>query len=120
MSESGISVGIAVPDPAIEALWKNVLDHWDEDKAHMAFLEHCREQGKLAEAAARYRGMAGDRDRGPEAEKRLKGVLALALAALETSRTPDTVVTRRAGSLVMIVLFVAATIGLLVYLSAVR
>lgn len=115
MSESG-----GLVDSTLEALWKNALNHWDEDKAHIAFLEHCRESGKLAEAAARYRGMSGDREKGPEAEKRLKGILAMALAALETSRTPETVVQRRAGSLVMIVLFVAATIGLLVYFGTVR
>lgn len=105
---------------ALEALWKNVLDHWDEDKAHSAFLEHCREHGTLAEAAARYRGMSGDRDRGPEAEKQLKAILVMALAALETSRTPEAVVQRRAGSLVLIVLFVGATVGLLVYFGTVR
>lgn len=102
-------------DSTLEALWKNALDHWDEDKAHTAFLEHCREHGKLAEAAARYRGMAGDRERSEQAEKRLKGILVMAMASLETARTPPEVTQRRAGSLVMIVLFVAATIGLLVY-----
>lgn len=107
-------------DPAVEALWKNVLDHWDEDKAHGAFLETCRERGKLAEAAARYRGMAGDRERGPDAERRLKSVLAIAMASLETARTPETTVKRRAGTLAVLVLLVAGTVGLLVYLSMVR
>jgi hypothetical protein len=107
-------------DPALEALWKNALDHWDEDKAHIAFLEHCREHEKLPEAAARYRGMAGDRDRSEQAEKRLKGILVMAMASLETKRTPDAVVQRRAGSLVMIVLFIAATIGLLVYFGTIH
>ena len=74
-------------DAAFEALWKNVLDHWDEDKAHGAFLEHCRHENQLAEAAARYRGMTGDRERGPSAQKRLQGVLVLAMAALESTRT---------------------------------
>lgn len=107
-------------DPAIEALWKNALDHWDEEKAHVAFLEACRERGKLAEAAARYRGMAGDRDRGPEAEKRLKAILAIAIASLETVRTPEVVVKRRATSLAILVILVAATLGLIVYISLVR
>jgi hypothetical protein len=116
MSESSASLF----DTALEALWKNVLDHWEEDKAHIAFLEHCNEQGKLAEAAARYRGMAGDREKGPEAEKRLKGILAMAMLALETNRTPPAEAQRRTGSLVMIVVFVAATIALLVYFGTVR
>lgn len=104
-------------DPAIEALWKNALDHWDEDKAHVAFLEACRERGKLAEAAARYRGMSADRDRGPEADQRLKSILAIALAQMETSRTPEPVVKRRAGNLALLVMLIAATIGLLAYLA---
>ena len=29
-------------DPAIEALWKNCLDHWEEEKAHVAFVDACR------------------------------------------------------------------------------
>jgi len=107
-------------DPAIEALWKNALDHWDEEKAHIAFLEACRERGKLAEAATRYRGMAGDRDRGPEADKRLKGILAIAIASLEISRTPEPVVKRRASAVAILVVLVAATLGLMAYIVLVR
>src|SRR5690606_27740328 len=29
-------------DPAFEALWAHVLGHWEDDKAHVAFLEHCQ------------------------------------------------------------------------------
>ncbi len=75
-------------DPALEALWKNVLDNWDDDKAHGAFLEHCQRSDQLVEAAVRYRGMQGDRERGAVAEKRLSGVAMLAMAQLEASRTP--------------------------------
>ena len=50
-------------EPAFEALWKSVLDHWDEDRTHRAFLDYCGATDQLAEAAARYRGMKGDRDR---------------------------------------------------------
>jgi hypothetical protein len=107
-------------DPAIEALWKNALDHWDEDKAHTAFLEGCRERGKLAEAAARYRGMSGDHERGAEAEKRLKAVLAIAMATMEIARSPDPAVRRRASALAVLVVLVAATLGLMVYVTLVR
>jgi hypothetical protein len=103
-------------DAAFEALWKHVLDHWDEDKAHAAFLEHCRNAGQLAEAAARYRGMTGDRERGPSAQKRLQGVLVLAMAALELNRSPRPATKSSAPSLLLIVFFVAATLGLLVLL----
>jgi hypothetical protein len=103
-------------DAAFEALWKHVLDHWDEDKAHSAFLEHCRNAGQLAEAASRYRGMTGDRERGPSAQKRLQGVLVLAMAALELTRSPRPVSKSSASSLLLIVFFVAATLGLLALL----
>ena len=101
-------------DAAFEALWKHVLDHWDEDKAHSAFLEHCRNAGQLAEAAARYRGMTGDRDRGLSAQKRLQGVLVLAMAALESTRTARRETKSSTSGLLLIAFFVAATLGLLV------
>lgn len=75
-----------VIDPALEALWKNVLDHWDNDAAHHAFLDHCQRHDALDEAAVRYRGMKGDHERGPGAEKRLGAVLMLAMSKLEVTR----------------------------------
>lgn len=111
---------VELSDPAIEALWKNCLDHWDEEKAHIAFVEACRERGKLAEAGARYRGMAGDRERGPEAEKRLKAILAIAIASLEVTRTPQPEVKRQATALAVLVVLVAATVGLVAYIAIVR
>jgi hypothetical protein len=102
-------------DPALEALWKNVLDHWDEERAHGAFLEHCQETSQLAEAAARYRGMKGDRERGAVAEKRLAGVAIVALAQLEATRTPPRTSGPRTGALVLAAAFGLATVGLLAY-----
>jgi hypothetical protein len=106
-----------VSDAALEAHWKNVLDHWDEDRAHGAFLEHCQRSGQLAEAAARYRGMTGDRARADTARQRLAGVGVLAMASLEAARTPERTVNRQAGALVLLIFFVAATLALLAYLS---
>lgn len=102
-------------DPVLEALWKRVVDGWDDDAAHRTFLEHCAEEDRLPEAAARYRGMKGDRDRGPAAEKRLAAVAALAVAKLESTRTSAPAARRDAGKLLLIVLFVAGTIALLVH-----
>jgi hypothetical protein len=56
-------------DPTLEALWKNVLDNWENDAAHAQFLHHCQSAQNLAEAAARYAGMRGDRDRGAAAKE---------------------------------------------------
>jgi hypothetical protein len=110
-----MSAGV-MSDAALEALWKNVVDHWNDDKAHAAFLEHCQSSDQLVEAAVRYRGMKGDRDRGPEAEKRLQGVALLAMAKLEAARSASRPSPRRTASLVLIGFFVFATLGLSLYL----
>lgn len=102
---------------ALEILWKHVLDHWDDEKAHRAFLEHCREHDRLPEAAVRYRGMKGDHARGAVAERKLVAITALALARLESARSPDR---RRQGRWVgylLIAFFLAGTVGLLAYLA---
>jgi len=107
-------------DSALETLWKNALDHWDNDAAHRAFLEHCQKHDQLVEAAVRYRGMKGDHARGALAEKKLQAITALALARLESVRTPDRRKQGRFLGLLLVALFVAGTIGLLAYLGPVR
>jgi len=107
-------------DSALETLWKHALDHWDNEAAHRAFLEHCQKQGQLVEAAVRYRGMKGDHARGPTAEKKLTTITALALARLETARTPDRRKQGRLIGVVLVAMFVAGSIGLLAYLGPLR
>ncbi|MBX3183642.1 MAG: hypothetical protein KIT72_05925 [Polyangiaceae bacterium] len=101
-------------DPLLETYWKQVLDRWDDDRAHGAFLKHCQEHQALAEAAARYKGMTGDRERGEAARKRLGAVALLAMATLDN--TPRTVPSRlpRHIALGLSVLFV---VGALILLS---
>jgi hypothetical protein len=79
-----------MPDPTFEALWKNVVDNWDNDKAHGQFLQHCESTEQLAEAAARYTGMSGDRARGEAAKKRLEAVTLLATSSLIATRSERT------------------------------
>lgn len=74
-------------DPIFEVLWKRVTDAWDDDATHGAFLRHAQESRQLAEAATRYSGMRGDRERGPSAQKRLDAVAILAMTTLEASRS---------------------------------
>jgi hypothetical protein len=73
---------------ALDVLWKNVLERWEDDAVHQAFLQHCRNGECLGEAAARYAGMETDADKGPAARKRLEAVAALAAASLQASREP--------------------------------
>ncbi len=75
-------------DEQKELLWKRVTDQWDDPAAHGSFLEYCQRAGALSDAAARYRGMAGDRERGPEAQRRLQAVVLLATQAMMADRMP--------------------------------
>ncbi|HSC89100.1 MAG TPA: hypothetical protein VLC09_17580 [Polyangiaceae bacterium] len=74
-------------DAAFEGLWRHLLDHWDDEAAHRAFLTACQGLGKLPDAAARYRGMTGDPARKAVAEQKLQAVVLTAMAALETERS---------------------------------
>jgi hypothetical protein len=107
-------------DSALETLWKNALDHWDDEAAHRAFLEHCRHHDRLVEAAVRYRGMMGDHARGDLAEKKLAVITALALTRLESARTPDRRKQSRVLGYVLIAFFIVASLGLLAYLGPLR
>jgi hypothetical protein len=110
----------AVTDPALEALWKRVVDAWDDNAAHAAFLEHCRQSDRLVEAAVRYRGMVGDHARSAVAKKKLDAVALIAMAQLDVSRARERRPASHAGSYALIALFLVATIGLLAYLGVVR
>lgn len=107
-------------DAAFEALWKSVLDRWDDERAHGAFLEYCQATDQLAEAAARYRGMKGDRDRSVVADKRLAGITIVALAKLHATRSPSAPSGRRLGGLILAGSFALAAAGLLAYLLSTR
>jgi hypothetical protein len=83
-----------VPDPRVDELWQGITASWGDEAAHAAFIEHCRATGQLGHAAARYReevrrGAAyrEDAGRAETAEKRLRGVMALAMLELQSTRT---------------------------------
>jgi hypothetical protein len=100
-------------DPVLEALWKTVLDDWENDATHGAFLKYCGESDQLLEAAVRYRGMAGDRDRGPSAERKLTAISLLAIAKLESARTAPQSGVPIATKLAFAIFFVASLVALL-------
>ena len=103
-------------DPILEALWKRVLDDFENGAAHAAFIEHCQTTNQLLEAAVRYRGMAGDHARGAHAGRKLASIAALAMASLETTRMPERQSMTLAVRLALIALFVAGTAALLLTL----
>lgn len=105
----------APEDPAFEVLWAHVLQHWNDDKAHIAFLEHCREHDRLLQAAKRYRALTIEPERRAEAERRLRTIAVLAMARMEQSRTSHSGARRQAGRLVALIFLVAALTGLLLF-----
>jgi murein L,D-transpeptidase YcbB/YkuD len=106
-------------DPAFEALWKHALDAWDDQRAHGAFLEYCRSTQRLAEAAARYRGMTSDRETAEIAQQKLTAVVLLAMSQLETSRSERAARPSR-STYALLAFLLAATIGLLAYVATTR
>jgi hypothetical protein len=96
-------------DTGFEALWRHTLEHWHDEKAHAAFLQYVEQHNLLAEAAARYRGMTGDHTRAELAEKKLAAVAVLAIAKLESQRTPSKGPTNR---LVLIAVGLVGLMGL--------
>jgi hypothetical protein len=107
----------APDDPAFVTLWEHVLDHWDDDRAHVAFLEHCRHTDQLLPAAVCYRKMNGEPRKSEQAERRLKAITALAMAKLDRAKSGEAVAKRQAGKLLIIIFFVSAAAGLLIFYS---
>lgn len=108
------------PDVALEALWKRVLDNWEDEAAHSAFLEYCQRTDRLVDAAVRYRGMTGDRARAQISEKKLKAVALLAMTRLEVARLIERRAPNRTAHYVLLLAFVLASFGLLAYLGLTR
>ncbi len=82
-------------DPALEALWQQVLTYWGEDAPHDAFLQAAREKGQLGAAAGRYREMASDEERRDRAEEKLSAIFAMALTQLSAKRPSQSPVRRK-------------------------
>jgi hypothetical protein len=103
-------------DAALQALWKQVIDNWDDAGAHAKFLNYCQQTEQLAEAAARYRGMAEDRSRGESAQRQLQAITLLAYSELDRARSVPPPRAPLAAKLLAIVFFLVASALLLVTL----
>lgn len=101
--------------PAFEALWAHVLEHWQDDKAHLAFLEHCQAHDQLPPAAKRYRELGQSQEHQAQAARQLNAITLLALARLERERSGPIVAKRQAGRLVALIFLVAMATSLLIF-----
>lgn len=76
-----------------EALWNSVLEGFDQERRHQAFLAYCRETGALPNAARRYREVQEDEDATEErratADKQLKAITVMALAQFQSTPRTD-------------------------------
>lgn len=111
---------MVAPDPTLEVLWKRVLDDWEDEATHSAFVDYCQRTGRLVDAAVRYRGMCGDRSRAPASEKKLKAIALLAMAELEVVRQDERRTPTRIARLVLLFAFFLATFGLMAYVGFTR
>ena len=121
----------------VDVLWTQVCDGWDDDKRHQAFIQYCRDNQLLGEAARRYReicdgpeGAAGDEEpaEGPPtpnrrqdaARKRLAAIAFIAMSTIDEHRSDGV---HRSPRMILrvaaVVLFIAALIALALVLWAV-
>jgi hypothetical protein len=75
-------------DPVLEALWKRVLEAWDDDKTHAALLDQAMRSQTLPEIAGRYRALSEDPKKGPLAKKKLDAIVLAATQMLLSMKTP--------------------------------
>ncbi len=80
----------AASDPIMDALWTRALEAWDDDKVHLALLDHAMRAQALPELAARYRVIqdSGDEAKQPIAKKRLDAIVVAATHMLFAMKTP--------------------------------
>ena len=72
----------------LEALWKRVLEAWDDDKPHQAALSYALQTERLPDIAGRYRKLLGDPDKGARAKKKIDGIVVAATQLLMATKTP--------------------------------
>jgi hypothetical protein len=68
-----------------ELLWQRVLDDFAAEERHRRFIEHCRDAGRLPEAAGRYRRYRDQASASDHAaiDRQLAAITAIALASLD-------------------------------------
>lgn len=108
------------PDQALDALWERVLEAFDDEARHAAFLEYCQRADRLLDAATRYRQASSDSAHAAAAQTHLKRVAAIAMSKLERPASADARRTGRVRSSAVLALVAMAIIGLLAYLASGR
>lgn len=84
---SAPSTDDATPDALFEALWRRVDEAWDDDKPHVAILEHAIRSELLPELAGRYRSQKEVAGREERAKKKLDGIVIAATHMLMATKS---------------------------------
>jgi hypothetical protein len=75
-------------DALFEALWARALEAWDDEKVHVALLEHALRLEMLPILAGRYRALLNDDAKGAMAKKRIDALVSAATQMLFAVKTP--------------------------------
>ncbi len=75
-------------DVLFDKLWERVVEAWDDEKVHGAFLDYAIRAQKLPDAAGRYRGLKDDPEKAERAKKKLDGIVLAATQMLMSMKTP--------------------------------
>lgn len=98
------------------ALWQNLLEAFEEERRHQAFLAYCRETHALDHAARRYRQHAASEDVSAEhraiAEQKLKAITVLAIAQFSSIPRTDPVAAPKLLRLLAALLLAASVLVL--------
>lgn len=76
------------PDVVFDALWKRVVENWDDDKPHQAILKFAIDTERMPDLAGRYRKLRDDPDRAARAQKKIDGIVIAATQMLMSMKTP--------------------------------
>ncbi len=75
-------------DAVLDALWRRVVEGWDDDAVHAAILQHAVRSERLPDLAGRYRALADDPAKSHVAKKKLDGIVVAATQMLMSMKTP--------------------------------
>lgn len=76
------------PDVVFDALWKRVVENWDDDKPHQAILKFAIDGDRMPDLAGRYRKLRDDPERAARAQKKIDGIVIAATQMLMSMKTP--------------------------------
>ena len=77
-----------IPDVVFDALWKRVVENWDDDKPHQAILKFAIDTERMPDLAGRYRKLRDDPERAARAQKKIDGIVIAATQMLMSMKTP--------------------------------